>query len=236
MGEYRLLLIFAAFSLVSCTGPDSHDLYKPLETVCIGDKNSEANAVYLHGFTDREYSGQERKNIKELRRLAEVMDLRIAIPLSPITCEQNEERQHCWGVDMTRTQAKRALAVATEAVGECFDSDSDFGVIGFSNGGYIATKFFSYCLAPQYQPRLKWIVTVGSAKLWGQGHSNRGSLRHCRPIALVIGKRDRHNYEYRQRYFRRLRAKGARVSILTFQGGHELKVGPLITAIRSFVH
>jgi predicted esterase len=201
---------------------------------CVGDASAKNSIVYLHGFTDDGWSKREQSNLKNLRKIAARMDVRIAIPMSKRSCKIRGEQQRCWGVEMTRTQALETLKVTKRAASKCFEPDANYGVIGFSNGGYMATKIFGYCLAPRYAPKLDWIVTVGAAKLWGSG-SRRSDLSTCRPITLVAGKKDKYNYERRQNRFRRLRRKGAKVSVLLFDGGHELPYGPLITALRKYL-
>lgn len=201
---------------------------------CLGNPRAKNHAVYLHGFTDENMGGQERMNYKNLSKLASSLDLMIAIPSSTKSCLHDGKRQRCWGTGMTQSEAENALRITRKAANKCFPRNRPYGLIGFSNGGYMATKVFSYCLAPKQAPLLRWIVTVGAAKLWGSGHSNR-NLRSCRPITLLAGKRDTYNYERRQKKFRDLRRKGADISILLFDGGHELPYGPMVTAVRKYM-
>ncbi|NQZ00950.1 MAG: hypothetical protein HRT45_09835 [Bdellovibrionales bacterium] len=201
----------------------------------MGSPRARNHAVYLHGFTGEEFGPSELRNLNNLKKLTENLDLMIAIPKSPKACEHKGQTKRRWGTEMTRTQAAEATRIAAEAARRCFPPRTDYGLIGFSNGGYIATKIFAYCLAPEASPRLKWIVTVGAAKMWGTGHSKR-NLKSCRPITLVAGKRDQYNYERRQNTFRDLRRKGADISVLLFDGGHEVPYGPLLTAIRKHLH
>jgi predicted esterase len=201
------------------------------EHSCFGSPNARNHAVYLHGFTDNKFGASELRNLQNLKKLTKNYDLMIATPKSPKACLHKGDLKRCWGTDMTESEARDATVIAARAAAKCFPPQSSYGVIGFSNGGYVANKIFSYCLAPRISPRLKWIVTVGAAKLWGTGHS-KTNLRSCRPITLVAGKNDKYNYERRQNKFRNMRKKGADISILLFDGGHEVPYGPLLTAIR----
>ncbi len=233
-----LKLVLLLISLMGCQSKDSgrvdrDDVFDE-KFICLGEVGAKNSIVYLHGFTGRNWNGREQSNLKNLRKIAARMDVRIAVPMSKKSCEIRGGEQRCWGVNMTRTQALETLKVTKRAAAKCFEPDSNYGVVGFSNGGYMATKIFGYCLAPRHAPNLDWIVTVGAAKLWGSG-SRRSDLRACRPITLVAGKKDKYNYERRQNRFRQLRRKGAKVSVLLFDGGHELPYGPLITALRKYL-
>ncbi|MEO0334909.1 MAG: hypothetical protein AAF202_00840 [Pseudomonadota bacterium] len=234
----RLGVLIGLSIIVGCQSPREGEPHSSTEVrpyqeeyTCMGSPSARNHAVYLHGFTGHKFETSELRNLQNLRKLVNNLDLMIAIPKSPKSCFHKGRRRRCWGTEMTETQARDATRIAAKAAAKCFPRRSDYGLIGFSNGGYVATKVFSYCLAPQISPRLKWIVTIGAAKLWGSGHSRR-NLRSCRPITLVAGKRDRYNYERRQNKFRNLRKKGADISILLFDGGHEVPYGPLLTALR----
>lgn len=243
--QIRRLISFVFFGLlVGCQSTQQEPAPKkkvdldrafPEEIKCLGTSKSKNFAVYLHGFTDSNFSGREAKNLAQLKKLGRMMDMMIAIPKSPKGCYQNGQLKRCWGVEMTKSQAVDATELAEKAAHKCFPGGSKYGIIGFSNGGYVATKIFSHCLAPEHSPKLDWLVTVGAAKLWGEGAVGR-RLKSCRPITLVAGKRDVHNYERRQRKFRKLQNKGAQISILLFDGGHEVPFGPMVTALRGYLN
>lgn len=207
----------------------------PEQIACVGKSRSQNYAVYLHGFTDRSFTGQEATNLRRLKKLGQMMDMMIAVPKSPKGCWKDGKIRRCWGEEMTRSQAEQAFRLAIKASRKCFPPGKKYGIIGFSNGGYVTTKIFSHCLAPQMDSRMSWMVTVGAAKLWGDG-VGQSRLKSCRPITLVAGKRDKHNYERRQRKFRDLRRKGADISILLFDGGHEVPLGPMVTALRGYLN
>lgn len=232
----RSLLISLVLILLSgCQTDTATNIFKKgkfnEEIQCIGSSKKGNYAVYMHGFMGKNFSGQELENLKNLKKLSRSLDVVIAIPKSSKSCYQNGVWQRCWGVEMTKGDAIRSLQVVRRSAAKCFPPKSDFGVIGFSNGGYMATKVFSHCLAPTHAPSLKWLVAVGAAKLWGKGKS-RARLHSCGSLSIVAGKRDRSNYESRQNKFRNLKSKGAQVSILLFDGGHELPFGPMITVLR----
>lgn len=243
MVHFLLILVLSFCGiLLGCQSPkDRPDAFInferafPEQIACLGGSGSGNYAVYLHGFTGQSFSGQESINLSRLKKLGGMMDMMIAVPKSPRGCMKDGKIQRCWGVEMTRNQAEQTFRLAIKSAQKCFPPGSRYGIIGFSNGGYMATKIFSHCLAPRMDSRLQWLVTVGAAKLWGDG-IGWSRLKSCRPITLMAGKRDTHNYERRQRKFRDLRSKGAEISILLFDGGHEMPLGPMVTALRGYLN
>ena len=164
MRWFHLFIILSSLLLLSCETtqqPDAEPSYTFSEKYrCLGNPRAKNHAVYLHGFTDENMSGQEKVNYRNLSKLAGVLDMMIAIPSSTKSCLKDGRRQRCWGTEMTQSEAESALVVAKKAARKCFPRNRPYGLIGFSNGGYVATKVFSYCLAPKQAPLLRWIVTA----------------------------------------------------------------------------
>ena len=231
----RWILVLTLFQVGCETGPKQSSLGYRKRISCFGSKSAKNHVVYLHGMHGRQFSEQERENLVNLQKVAEVMNLRVAVPQSDRACRYQGRWQRCWGTEMRAEDALDTISTIKQAANACFGGRTSYGVIGFANGGYIANKIFEYCLSPQHAPNLKYLVSVGSAKSFSQELRTRGSLRHCRPITLVIGKYDHANYQKNPHNFTRFRQRGADASIIVFPGGHEVPYGPMVSALRKFV-
>jgi len=191
----------------------------PVPVECIGDANARSRAVYLHGLDSFGPSWQELGNRRVLAQLAREHGLRIALPRGPM-CGSGR----CWPYQGEDDQ--NALVSRIEGAAEaCFGAGANYGVVGFSNGGFAAAEIFETCRLSQ----LDWIILSGSG-----GHiepSHTTSLADCGKIAVVIGDRDRHHWDIAHNYDKALRDRGADARLIEYQGGHRLAYSAMVEAL-----
>lgn len=190
--------------------------------LCLGDKSAKNQWIYLHGMDEPEISPQERDNRALMERLSRTMNARIFVPRGNSICQG----KICWRQNSPE-EVKATFGEIRQAAKSCINPDKPFGFIGFSNGGYIASKIAHFCLAP----KPAWIVAIGSA---GQ-FSGEGNLTDCTPLSLLIGKHDM-TREKAKRYFEALTKAKLKVTYKNFQGGHELIQPVLEDALKSWIN
>lgn len=181
-----------------------------VEPVCIGPETAGRLAVYLHGLDGRAPSWQE---LDGRRALASIPDLRVAVPRAP-SCGAGR----CWpdaddGVATT-------MAAIREAASTCFGEPASYGVIGFSRGGFALARVAS-CDAVG----ARWAILAAAF-----GYTDELRLQGC-PVAVVIGRRDRHHRDGAVGHAQRRRAAGASGALFEFDGGHRLDIEALRSAL-----
>src|SRR5690606_4999960 len=147
---------------------------KPL---CLGEAKAPHRAIYLHGMDSEKPSPQEQGNRETLARIAKAMNMVIAVQRGNHRCKG----QVCWRQDSMPEVVSTYKTLRSDA-GACFDPDKGFGLIGFSNGGYFATKVAHFCL----KPAPLWVAATGSA---GSAPSG-ATLERCPRIVLQMGEKD----------------------------------------------
>ncbi len=210
--------IFVPVLMLACFS-SSHAEAKAL---CLGDKVAKNQWIYLHGMDEPEISQQERDNRALMERLSRSMNARIFVPRGNTLCQGKV----CWRQNSAE-EVKETFAEIRQAAKDCLNLDKPFGFVGFSNGGYVASKFSHYCLAP----KPAWILAIGSAGQFN-GETN---LAECAPLSLLIGKRDM-TREKAKRYFESLSKSKLKVTYSDFQGGHELIQPVLENAIKGWTN
>ncbi len=133
----------------------------------------------------------------------------------------------CWTFDDGEVEA--ATLAIQSAAGSCF-GDRPYGLIGFSNGGYLLSKLLRACALPAKLSRARWMVSVGSAMFKGPLEPRPGSLAGCGQLTLLIGTRDQWNFDPADHFLQVLKAKGAAVDAVRFDGAHELP-GPALQRV-----
>ncbi len=190
-------------------------LAAPDEFECMGAPDAASAAVYLHGIDSFGPSWQELHNRDVLADLAARFDLRLALPRG--VCE----RGRCW------PEPERALPWIRAAARACL-GDRPHGVIGFSNGGFLAGALARACTR---EARWLLVASAGGTVPPDAAHDLAG----CPPARVVIGRGDRYHLEPARALARDLAAGGADVRLIEFDGGHRLEGGPAGEALADLV-
>lgn len=111
-------------------------LATPLDVSCIGPDNAKGFLIYLHGMDSKSPSKQELQNRKILNDLASKYNLKIALPRAQMQCP-TQPGSICWGWTWNASELANIIPQILESREQCFPNDQPFGVIGFSNGGYL---------------------------------------------------------------------------------------------------
>ena len=198
------------------------DYYK---TDCIGPMTAKKSFVYLHGWDDPNMGSHEKENRRQFQKWAKKKGWRIALPRGKSRCSKG--RRQCWNT-RTKDSVLRAWNRIQEASLKC-KLTADWGVVGFSNGGYLVSSLFTLC--PANMPN--WLMQFGAGE-----NSRVGSIqkKDCTPFAIAIGKRDI-SFAKAKAYAARLKALGSPVLYHEFHGGHVIDFALLSRLIdKKFIH
>ncbi len=200
------------------------------DTICIGSPDAKSFAVYLHGVDGVTASSQELGNRKVLESLAKNLSMRIALPRASKACP-NDASSLCWGWTFDERELDAAATAIRTAASSCFEGKS-FGLVGFSNGGYLLTKMVRDCSLKRRVPLASWAVAAGSALFKGSLDPEPRSLSECGKLRFVTGTKDEFNFDPQHHLLDELKRKGADVGEVAFDGGHLLAEVPLASAIQ----
>lgn len=192
---------------------------------CIGNNSARNNIIYFHGMDEDPPSSQENENRKILLDLAKKFDVMFALPRGNSTCKN----KRCWN-QFSKKITEDTFRYAVKLSSSCFKRETDFGVIGFSNGGYLTGKISHYC----FKPQPIWSISIGSAGNIDDFREDF-SLKNCTPIYLLIGKNEM-TYKPAKKYFSDLRSRNANVELIEFDGGHEVPKIALENLLDSLLH
>ncbi len=200
-----LFLIFIFLPYISRAGAE-----------CIGPVKASKFVVYLHGMDSLSPSAQELANRKTLGDIAKKLNIRFALPRATKPCPTNSS-QLCWAWAAKTSEelvpVKEAIANAAR---DCFASEK-YSVLGFSNGGVAVTALLRLCEKVGFESA----ITVGAAGGWFS--TDPKSLKGCGPkITSLLGSSDQKNQKPVRDFVAHLLALGAPISIVEYQGGHEL--------------
>ena len=124
----------------------------------------------------------------------------------------------CWpDADEGATETTVAIRDAARA---CFGDHANYGVIGFSRGGFALAR-----LANCDTVGARWAIVASAF-----GYTNDLRLRRC-PVAIVVGRRDRYHHDGAVGYAQRRQAAGLSAALFEFDGGHRLDAESLTSAI-----
>jgi len=195
------------------------------EATCIGPADAAHFAVYIHGIDDKAIGDEELANRTNLAHLAAALSLRIALPRATEDCP-NQPESRCWGWTFSDGELAAASTTIAKAANACF-GDRRYGVIGFSNGGYLLSKLVETCTLHTRLPNSTWGVTIGSATFHGELPPEPASLAGCGHLVVVSGTRDTQNFDPTDHFATVLAAKHADVTTSSFDGGHVVPDEPL---------
>ncbi len=199
---------------------------QPLDVLCLGEESALLFGAYLHGMDTIDPSKQELENRKLLDTIAKELNMRIAIPRSKDSCSPTKEKT-CW-IQSSREDVTKTYEAIASSVSKCFPQDAKFGLIAFSNGGYLAGKIVNYCITPQPL----WAILIGSG---GTAREiSRPSLKECAPLFILIGKNDLANKSAKN-YKSQMERLGADVKLTEFQGGHVVPFDSLVSTLKDII-
>lgn len=169
-------------------------------------------------------SPQEIKNREILERTANALGIRIALPRASQRCPISPG-QLCWGWSFQGAEVPSAWTEVIRSRTACFESDRPFGVLGFSNGGYLLLHVYAIGLADHTSAPIQFLLNVGSEK-WSDEIKPLQPPRRVQ-TTILIGKSDFSNRDPDQRF-----AKTTGVRRIEFDGGHELNEAALLAELR----
>jgi dienelactone hydrolase len=208
---------------------------------CVGSKDAPRRAIFLRGITadvgpsenwrlsrfnswshsvlSNDLYFEKSYYEQDLAQIGRELGIRFALVESDRYCPGSLSAR-CWTGDEPSSIAA-TYATVVEASKRCFPvRPDDFGLIGFSNGGYHVDRVVMQCLAPA--PR--WAIAIGSAgdpKLAGE------DLKGCtRRLTLAAGDLD----ITREKAHGLASALGKHrldVRFVEFYGGHEVPMDVL---------
>lgn len=201
-----------------------------LDVSCIGPVLADRFVIYLHGMDSVVPSKQELQNRTILNNLANILNIRFAIPRAKEKCPTQPEAI-CWGWKFDQTELSTILPKIIESRSKCFSTEKPFAMLGFSNGGYLLMRWFSksFPLSGVSLPTL--IIASGSGK--GYVSSSINNLSSIPKLILVIGKQDKFNFDPSELLFKNFQKLNAPVQLIEFDGGHELNQDALEVALKS---
>ncbi len=222
----RYFFLLGFLLLVSCQTGEKK-LNHESNILCIGGDNSVYGAIYLHGTDSIDPSVQEKKNREILQSVSRQFNIKIALPRAKELCDQSKD-QICWGWKFEQNEIKELQNVIESSTKIC-KLPSKKILIGFSNGAYALNKLFSQC----YLKGDQIIISQGANLLRGPIEYNTPNLSNCGRLIFISGKNDKYNYDASNSYAKKLIEKSARVDVIEFEGGHEMNLESLSSAIKS---
>lgn len=211
-----LLLLFALFlsSTAICL------------TECMGSTNAEKFIVYLHGMDTVSPSPQEVANRNVLRELVKDFNIRFALPRATEKCPNNSQ-QLCWTwAPKNLTDLAKVKAAINSAAIDCFPN-RNYTALGFSNGGVAITALLRLC----EQVDFKSAIVVGASGSWLS--SDPKDLKNCYPkLVSLLGSEDKINQKPVRDLINHLNSLNAPVSLVEYDGGHQLLYAPLAKLLK----
>jgi predicted esterase len=229
-------LLGAALALVGCSRePHPPSRADPLRTAtCLGPTDATSFAVYLHGVDERSLSEQELENRRNLDAIASELSIRIALPRASRPCP-NQPGELCWGWAFDEPELDAAATAMKDAAAQCFGPARTFGLVGFSNGGYLVTKLLRTCSFHRRPPGATWMMTVGSAMNRGPLEAAPADLSTCGRLVMLAGTGDSYNFDPDDQLLHGLEAKHADVLATRFDGGHGIPREPTRAALATLL-
>lgn len=196
---------------------------------CIGPKDLKNVAIYLHGMDTEPPSQQELSNRKILKKISDSLKIGIVIPRAKTQCPNNKD-QFCWGWNFNESGViDSTLKMAFETKERCFPKSKTIGLVGFSNGGFVANQITKDCRATE----LNWLISIGAGD--SQNKTDTKDLSKCSPLILMAGQKDKSNYEPIKELGKRLSEQKANVTIIEYDDGHTIPEKDLQKVLKSVI-
>lgn len=209
------LVVFTVCSAVSAQ-PAPMPAFK---TVCAGSAHPKSRIIFLQGIM---YEQQDADYVALLDKVGKDLNIRFAIPSSKLYCK-NSQTAYCWGTEEPGSVA-RVYENVRHSAAACFSLKQEWGLLGFSNGGYHAGRV----IAQGHTPAPTWAMAIGSA---GQMQASTLDHRAKRiPFYLEVGTEDIVR-EKAHGFFLQLKNNGFNVRYSEYPGGHELTEETLRTVL-----
>lgn len=200
--------------------PERQSKNRKKDILCIGKETAKNGAIYLHGMDSIQPSKQELGNRQILQRIADRLDMRIAIPRATTICKNDTL---CWGWSFNKNEIDSLKNVLHTSAETC-KLPSDRSLIGFSNGGYAYTQMLRFCMTRNDQT----VISIGARLYHGKLEAHPLSLASCGQMIFLTGKNDQKNLNPSNDYAKKLKSKYAIVEEITFDGGHEIDENSLL--------
>jgi predicted esterase len=141
--------------------------------------------------------------------------------------------QICWGWNFNDSGViDSALEVALKTKEQCFPKAKITGLVGFSNGGFVANQITKDCHATG----MKWLISIGAGDSQNKNDKNdKSDLSKCTPLVLMAGKKDKFNYESIKELGKWLKDQKAKVTVIEHDDGHTIPEIELETALKSVI-
>lgn len=206
--KFLATYLFVAF--VSSAGFAQAAVMPLFKTACVGSAAPAHHVVFLQGII---IEGQEIDYVPLLDKIGKELGVRFAIPYSTVYCK-NSETAYCWGTEEPDSVA-RVYEDIRRSAGTCFSLQHEWGLLGFSNGGYHVGRV----IAQGHMPLPKWAMAIGSAGTLQASTLDRLPKRV--PFYLETGTEDRVRKDA-HRFFLELKSHGFNVEYGEYSGEHEL--------------
>ncbi|MFW7378231.1 MAG: hypothetical protein ACOH5I_05460 [Oligoflexus sp.] len=200
----KLLLPLLAMTLTI----DSHG-----KDTCLGPDKATDAFIYLHGLDDPKVGEHENRNRKLLQKIAEDLNTKIAVPRSKEICRNNRS---CWthqGVD----QIMASMEYAMKQSHTCIGDRKLKGMMGFSNGGYLLSKYFQSC---KHSNPISYLITGALGEL--NPIPLPKSPDRCGHLTIAIGRQDQVYRRSKSLYQTLAKKFPGQVKFTEFAGGHDL--------------
>ncbi len=243
--KYRNIIVrisFVAICSIFLLGPESYSSERkvtknqtrsPSDDIsfsCMGPEGSKINLVYLHGMDSATPSQQEQTNRGVLAKIANELNIRIALPRASKPCP-TQPNSVCWGWSFNQSEIDSTKGTIEAAAQNCFGTKAHYGMLGFSNGGYLLSQAYRSCTLQTNFPDGGWLAIVGAARYSGNLPVQPASLKGCGSLTILSGSEDQYNSDLNQNYLHVLAAKGADATEIPYSGGHLLPYPELKTAL-----
>lgn len=195
---------------------------------CIGSSDLKTVAVYLHGMDTEPPSTQELSNRASLAAISKSLKIGFSVPRAIDKCPNS--KLLCWGWNFNDSKSvESAIVAAMNAKTECFPNATSVGLIGFSNGGFVANQIVKDCRSINFN----WLISIGAGS--SQNKNDKKDLSTCGSLVLMAGKKDKYNYESMKELGSWFKNRGAKINIIEYDGGHILPEKDLEKVLKSIL-
>ncbi|MGE0172673.1 MAG: hypothetical protein AB7T49_07810 [Oligoflexales bacterium] len=192
--------------------------------LCQKDADAHLNVIYLPGVDGLQISKTEIDNRKILEQVSKGARVNIAVMRSQAKCPKRFPDSVCWPQG-TSEEVESTIQSVLSLAASCFDKTKGTALLGFSNGGYLAGKHVQQCGKSPFQQ----VIAVGSA---GAVTASQSDMSQCGKFTLMMGLSDKLTFHAAKEYYELLKKKNARVTFVTYEGGHTLTVKSLVGVLR----